>query len=73
MVTKKALVIALSWLLLVAFIAVSAEGDDAGLLPKASKNMVYYPQAGCRCCWFIWKPLIRCGKACCVDGCCSVP
>jgi hypothetical protein len=26
---------------------------------------------GCRCCWFIWKPLIRCGKTCCEDGCCT--
>ncbi|KAG4387680.1 hypothetical protein AAZX31_09G016200 [Glycine max] len=32
--------------------------------------MVYYPQ-GCRCCWFIWKPMIKCGKVCCEDGCCS--
>lgn len=26
---------------------------------------------GCRCCWFIWKPQIRCGQVCCGDGWCS--
>ncbi|KAG4946047.1 hypothetical protein JHK87_042054 [Glycine soja] len=62
-VRKAALIIAVSWLLLVAFIVVSANADNTKIHPPTSKNMV--------CCWFIWKSMIKCGKVCCEDGCCS--
>lgn len=44
MVKKTALVIAFSWLLLVAFIAVSTNAENSSVHPPSSKNMVYYPQ-----------------------------
>lgn len=43
-VRKAALIIAVSWLLLVAFIVVSANADNTKIHPPSSKNMVYYPQ-----------------------------
>lgn len=41
---KEALIITLSWLLLVAFIMVSANKDNARAHTPTSKHMVYYPQ-----------------------------
>ncbi|KAK7303453.1 hypothetical protein RJT34_14360 [Clitoria ternatea] len=70
MVRKETLIIAFLCLALVAFTVVSANADNTKVHTPTSKNMVYYPQ-GCRCCWFIWKPMIRCGQVCCGDGCCS--
>ncbi|CBI41065.3 unnamed protein product, partial [Vitis vinifera] len=65
---KEILVTALAWLLVVAFVVTYATATDHF---QAVEDMVH-PQAGCRCCWFIWKPRISCGKACCGDGCCSL-
>ncbi|WJX23018.1 hypothetical protein P8452_12265 [Trifolium repens] len=69
MVKKTVLLIAFSWLLLMVFTVVSANTENISDHTLTSKNMVYYPQ-GCRCCAFIWKPMIRCGKVCCEEGCC---
>ncbi|AES64596.1 hypothetical protein MtrunA17_Chr2g0290811 [Medicago truncatula] len=66
---KSALFIAFSWLLLMVFTVVSANAENISAHTPTSKNMVYYPQ-GCRCCWFIWKPQIHCGKVYCEEGCC---
>ncbi|XAR73399.1 hypothetical protein NMG60_11007356 [Bertholletia excelsa] len=37
--------------------------------PFAIVQNTVYPQ-GCRCCRFIWKPIIKWGQACCEDSCC---
>ncbi|KAK4588714.1 hypothetical protein RGQ29_019646 [Quercus rubra] len=68
MVRKEKLVIALAWLLLMATIIMSANAMAGARLNKF--EYMVHPQ-GCRCCWFIWKPVIRCGKVCCEDGCCT--
>ena len=44
MVKKTALAIAFSCLLLMAFIAISANAESTSGHPPTSKNMVYYPQ-----------------------------
>ncbi|CAJ1962767.1 unnamed protein product [Sphenostylis stenocarpa] len=44
MVRRTALIIAVSWLLLVAFTVVSANVDNTKGHPPTSKHMVYYPQ-----------------------------
>ncbi|KAL4320976.1 hypothetical protein HN51_065143 [Arachis hypogaea] len=71
MVKRESLVTAFLWLLLVTLVVVVYANDEGNtkIHPPKSNHMVYYPQ-GCRCCWFIWKPMIQCGKACCEDGCC---
>ncbi|KAG2688724.1 hypothetical protein I3843_09G108800 [Carya illinoinensis] len=69
MVRKEKLVIAVAWLLVMASIIMSANATVGVRLQLIER--VVQPQAGCRCCWFIWKPLIRCGKVCCEDGCCT--
>jgi len=44
MVRKEALIIAVSWFLLVTFIVVSATDDNTKGLPPTSKHIIYYPQ-----------------------------
>ncbi|KAJ8761039.1 hypothetical protein K2173_025746 [Erythroxylum novogranatense] len=64
MVRKATLLIALTWLLVVASISISASAT-AGARMKLTEDLVY-PQAGCRCCYFVGKiPNLRCGKVCC--------
>ncbi|PIN02875.1 hypothetical protein CDL12_24606 [Handroanthus impetiginosus] len=63
MLSKKTLVITLTWLLLVTYLVTCSCG------PPATETVVH-PQ-GCRCCLFDFsKPLITCVKACCMPNCC---
>ncbi|OMO60944.1 hypothetical protein COLO4_33671 [Corchorus olitorius] len=57
----------LMWLLVVSSIALCANAAT-GARPEAFEQGVH-PQ-GCRCCFFIFKPLIHCGRVCCGDDCC---
>ncbi|OAY43476.1 hypothetical protein MANES_08G073500v8 [Manihot esculenta] len=68
MVKKATLVIALTWLLVVASIVMCANAT-AGPRLQTFEHMVH-PQ-GCRCCFFVGRvPNLRCGKVCCGDNCC---
>nr|GMC47123.1 transmembrane protein, putative [Ipomoea batatas] len=61
-------VIALMALVFVAVLCLTIACADAARLPH---DPTVFPQAGCRCCDFIWKPMIHCGRVCCEDGCCG--
>ncbi|CAL1385803.1 unnamed protein product [Linum trigynum] len=72
---KQAVLIALTWLLVLAAIAISAHATAAGTVekPDAFKDPnVAQPMAGCRCCTFFRNQygLLQCGYVCCTDGCC---
>ncbi|KAL5769399.1 hypothetical protein ACOSP7_015941 [Xanthoceras sorbifolium] len=60
------LLIALTWFLVVASFIMCT--NATGRAHSQTIDDTVYPQ-GCRCCWFIWKPMIRCGQTCCGDGC----
>jgi len=51
--------------------AAGGGGAGGGVTPLQTSEGMIHPQAGCRCCTFIMKPQIHCGKVCCKDGCCS--
>ncbi|CAI0440332.1 unnamed protein product [Linum tenue] len=75
---KQAVLIALTWLLVLATIVISAHATAdaaAGTVkqPDAFKDPnVAQPMAGCRCCtWFRNQyGNLQCGYVCCTDGCC---
>ncbi|KAI3745325.1 hypothetical protein L1987_58436 [Smallanthus sonchifolius] len=64
----------LVWFLAVASMAVltyAAASPKVSHAAAAAADTSIHPQAGCRCCNFVYKKsLITCGKVCCVDGCC---
>ncbi|KAJ4704150.1 putative Transmembrane protein [Melia azedarach] len=68
MTRNTALLIALTCFLAVASIFMCANATAAARFQAFDHTA--YPQ-GCRCCRFIWKPLIHCGQVCCSDGCCA--
>ncbi|EOX92933.1 Uncharacterized protein TCM_001795 [Theobroma cacao] len=61
------LITCLMWLLVVSSITLCAYATAGARLESFEQG--FHPQ-GCRCCFFIWKPMIRCGKVCCGDDCC---
>ncbi|CAN1753308.1 hypothetical protein LINPERHAP1_LOCUS5117 [Linum perenne] len=79
---KQALVIALACFLVLLAITptisaanaaeAKAAATVAAISPQKDWKDVVYPQAGCRCCYFIRNQygLLQCGYVCCVDGCC---
>ncbi|CAN1151470.1 hypothetical protein LINPERPRIM_LOCUS28401 [Linum perenne] len=71
-----ALVLVLALVIVVADVAISADAvrPSPGTRPHSfqfNHHDMVQPQAGCRCCNFVGRiPNLRCGKVCCVDGCC---
>ncbi|KAL1537197.1 hypothetical protein AAHA92_29737 [Salvia divinorum] len=66
MLRNKSLAIALTWLLLAAFLVTCS---CAAASTKPAERVVH-PQ-GCRCCLFNFsKPLITCARVCCGENCC---
>ncbi|KAF8023259.1 hypothetical protein BT93_F0688 [Corymbia citriodora subsp. variegata] len=70
---KKSLVIGCSWLVFIVIASLLWATPSSAAASFQRVEQTVFPQAGCRCCWFRRTPLLVCGKACCIDGCCSLP
>ncbi|KAJ0681984.1 hypothetical protein HanPI659440_Chr16g0642261 [Helianthus annuus] len=71
MVTRATLSRFLVWFLVVASTAASTYATSGPKVLHPAADTSIHPQAGCRCCNFVYqKPFIQCGRVCCVDGCC---